>query len=431
MSNQLLKVVDYIINFLLQDNRQLAGKVGYTADIDEYHKYSVIIYPSGFFDSQQYGKQSSIPALPLQKIENTELLFGEPQIEYIKGKMVVKADIIASSFFLMSRYEEFVCKDYRDIHKRYEGVSSLQYRAGFIDRPIVDEYGKLLIKWLQQAGETVQQSKQGFRAIYLTHDVDSIGFYQNFRGVLGGLYRAILGRNGSVSNILQSIIDVRKDPAYNFRWLIDRDNEVTSAEKIFFVKALKKSKGFDLPHYNIEGKALKRLFQLFRTTSSRIGLHSSYQSFGDNKQIAIEQKFLAQATDETINLHRSHYLTILPPDKAHYYVKAGITDDFTIAFASVSGFRLGTCHAVNWINPKTLEIEPILLHPLTLMDCTLSNSNYMGLGYDEAFDYAQQLINQVKSHNGELVLLWHNTSFGDTDDNYHTKLYKAILELIK
>lgn len=431
MNSQILKVVDYIIEFLLQDNRHLAGKVGYTADIDEYSKYSVIITPSGFFDDKQYGKQSSIPVLPLQKIENTELLFGEPQIEYIKGKLVVKADIIASSFFLISRYEEFVSENYHDIHKRFDGLCSLPYRAGFIDRPIVDEYGKLLTKWLQQAGETVQPPKQGFRAIYLTHDVDAIGFYQNFRDVLSGLYRAVLRRNGSVLNILQSVIDIRKDPAYNFQWLIELDNEVTGAEKIFFVKALKKSKGFDRPHYNIESRVLKRLFKLFRTTSCKIGLHSSYQSFSDNEQIEREQNFLAQTTGETINLHRSHYLKILPPAMAHYYVKAGITDDFTLAFASVSGFRLGTCHAVNWINPCTFEIEPILLHPLTIMDCTLSNSNYMGFDYDEAFDYARRLINQVKSHNGELVLLWHNTSFGNASNNYHSKLYKAILELIK
>ena len=41
----LSELTDYIIKFLLHGNEHLADRVGYTADVSEYHKYSVIITP--------------------------------------------------------------------------------------------------------------------------------------------------------------------------------------------------------------------------------------------------------------------------------------------------------------------------------------------------------------------------------------------------
>jgi len=128
--------------------------------------------------------------------------------------------------------------------------------------------------------------------------------------------------------------------------------------------------------------------------------------------------------------HRSHYLTILPPDAPHHYVEAGITDDFTLGFAAVAGFRLGTCRPVRWINPATLTIEPITLHPLTIMDGSLSNSNYMNLNYEQAFEYSRKLIEEVRRHRGELVLLWHNTSVCRYQNGYQRTLYSDLIRFL-
>ena len=79
-----------------------------------------------------------MPTLPLKQLGNTPLLYGEPLIEQQNGQVVVHADIIASSFFLMSRYEEMVFSNSsRDNHGRFIGRPSLAYRSGFIDIAIV------------------------------------------------------------------------------------------------------------------------------------------------------------------------------------------------------------------------------------------------------------------------------------------------------
>ena len=107
-------------------------------------------------------------------------------------------------------------------------------------------------------------------------------------------------------------------------------------------------------------------------------------------------------------------------------------EDFTMGYADVAGFRLGTCHPVRWINPITRRLSPLLLHPLIIMDCSLDAPKYMGLSHDEAFTYGLNLIEQVRKVNGELVLLWHNENVMPSSPSYLRELYAELLnELAK
>jgi hypothetical protein len=108
--------------------------------------------------------------------------------------------------------------------------------------------------------------------------------------------------------------------------------------------------------------------------------------------------------------------------------EAGYTDDFTMGFADEAGFRLQTCRAIRWINPQTMQLTNLTLHPLIIMDCTLSNDNYMHLTEDEAYFLCERLIDKVKLHRGDLCLLWHNTSINNR--SYHRSLYPKIIEII-
>lgn len=134
---------------------------------------------------------------------------------------------------------------------------------------------------------------------------------------------------------------------------------------------------------------------------------------------------------ENIHLNRHHYLASREPEDLTKLIKAGITDDFTMGYADVSGFRLGTCRPVKWINPMTRQLTSLTLHPLSVMDCTLSESQYMGLSPDEAYQYCAELVREIRQHRGEIVWLWHNTSFAGTESDYHKKLYVRLLNLLK
>ena len=127
---------------------------------------------------------------------------------------------------------------------------------------------------------------------------------------------------------------------------------------------------------------------------------------------------------------RYHFLRTCSPEDMQVLADMGITDDYTMAFANHVGFRLGTTHPVKWINPKTMSLTSLTLHPMTLMECTLMEQRYMALNYNQSMHVAKQLVNQVYTHGGELVLLFHNTSFINSLDRGYGKLYVNLLRYI-
>lgn len=150
------KIRQYLIDFLIgpvvlqghgqERYRRRFELIGYTSDPEEMKQYPIVIIPSGFFDRRIYGTEAAYPQLPLAEWRGIPLLFGEPREEWHPetGQLILYADLLASAFFLVSRYEEMYCRKQRDDYGRFLGKYSLPYRAGFLQRPIVDEYGATL-----------------------------------------------------------------------------------------------------------------------------------------------------------------------------------------------------------------------------------------------------------------------------------------------
>lgn len=425
------KIIDYIIQFLIRDEHN-AHHVGYCNDKTQWPKYKVVIVPSNFFDNNIYGTQQSMPSLPLQEIEGIPFLYGSPHIEKIENTIVCHADLIASTYFLISRYEEYINpNNNRDTHGRYIGKQSIPAKANFIHRPIVEEYGELLRKLLQQTNITLSPIPQQINHIYLTHDVDSITNYRRLRGFLGGTYRSIVKRTESLTTILKSLFNINHDPAYTFPWILQQDNQLPEATQIYFIKATHNAKGFDRPTYNLIGKNFIHLKkEILKSSPNAIfGLHASYRSGNTPDIIVEEQKLLQYAIEnQRITTSRHHYLRSLQPNDMETLIDARITDDYTMSYADIAGFRLGTCRAVRFINPSTRKLTSLTLHPLTIMDCSLTHEKYMGLNYKESLLYAQNLIEQTKKYNGDLCLLWHNTIFSEKK---HKNLYYQLIQILQ
>lgn len=428
------QTIYYIIRFLLGVDRAGAysSLIGYTSDVRLFHKYKVVIVPSGFFQSSVYGTPESLPQLPLKEIEGVPLLFGTPKEECFEETWVIYADIIASSYFLLSRYEEIQKRDIRDKHGRFPGKESLPYKAGFIHRPIVEEYGKLLRHWLRKACVRIPEPQPELLKIWLTHDVDAPFFCRSLRNICRETLKGIGFRKAL--KLYQGPLE--KDPYYTFPWMLEQDSLVKNrfgdrCHILFFLKAGGRHAN-DKPHYQVRSHDIQKLLHLFKKNKALLGLHSSYEA-GIYPDLIPEEKMRLEHDWklENIHLNRHHYLASREPEDLTKLIKAGITDDFTMGYADVSGFRLGTCRPVKWINPMTRQLTSLTLHPLSVMDCTLSESQYMGLSPDEAYQYCAGLVREIRQHRGEIVWLWHNTSFAGTESDYHKKLYVRLLNLLK
>ena len=387
------EIVDYIIQFLLYGHAEAAKQVGYTADEAEWHNYRVVIVPNGHL-----GKEIIMPDLNEAKGERLE-------VEGTKSKTwVIHTDIIYNTFFFISRAEE-VINTQRDEHGRFLAKHSILGINNRLMIPTVDEYARMLMKLLDLPLPT-----PSFSQIYLTHDIDTIAHYRHLRGAIGGIVR------GEWRKVMASLKDIHNDPAFTFSWLISQDKQVEGAKCIYFVKDTE-GKGYDYPQYKLDGKDFETAEQLIENSGAKIGWHGSY--YGDDKA--------NRQLGDKAGLHRSHYLRC-SIDQMQRLAEVGVTDDFTMMFPDQVGFRLQTTRPVRWINPKTMQLTDLVLHPLTVMDCTLSNSNYMNLSEDEAYFECQRLFEKVHQNSGEVVILWHNTII--TDDGYHRSLYPKLLNLL-
>ena len=387
------EIINYIKTWLLYGNADAAQMIGYTADEREWQKYKLVIVPNGHL-----GKDIVLPDLTTPVVEQWSASDAPEQVV-----AVVCNDLIYNTFFFISRAEEVINKQ-RDEHGRFAAAYSVLGERNRLMVPTLDEYARLVMK---AVGQPLPPS--GFAHIYLTHDIDTIAHYRHLRGALGGLWR------GEWRQVLRSWRDIEYDPAYTFPWLVEQDSRVPLAEKIYFVKH-SFGKGYDYPQYNHRSPDAHRLRKFLEWNKVTIGWHSSYYGVG-----SIEQR--SKRRDE-LSVHRSHYLNC-SIENMRKLVSLGITDDYTMGFADQAGFRLQTSRAVLWIDPERMQLTELVLHPLIIMDVTLSSKNYMALDQVEATYVCQQLIDKVRMHNGDLCLLWHNTSINQTD--YHKSLYPELL----
>ena len=387
------EIIDYIIQFLLYGNEQAAKQVGYTADEAEWQNYRVVIVPSG-----QLGKEIVMPDFSEAKGERLEAKGTE------QPTWIIRTDIVYNTFFFISRAEE-VINTQRDEHGRFLAKYSILGKNNRLMIPTVDEYARMLMKLLDLPLPT-----PSFSQIYLTHDIDTVAHYRHWRGAIGGILR------GQWRKVIASLKNLHNDPAFTFSWLIAQDKKVEGAKRIYFVKDTM-GKGYDYPQYKLDGKDFETAEMLIENSGAKIGWHGSYYG-GDKANRLLGDK---------AGLHRSHYLRC-SIDQMQRLAEVGVTDDFTMMFPDQVGFRLQTTRAVRWINPKTMTLTDLVLHPLTVMDCTLSNSNYMNLSEDEAYFECQRLFDKVHQNAGEVVILWHNTIV--TNDGYHRALYPKLLNLL-
>ena len=425
----MLEIVRYLLQFMIGENHyeEISHLVGYCSDSASFQPFKVVIVPSDFFKEGVYGSNKTNPSIPLKHIDGVPLLFGTPDIERVGDTIVVHADLVASAYFLVSRYEEMLHRHLRDAHGRFPGRESLPYRAGFIDRPIVEEYGQLIRKWLKQNGVTLSEPAAQIRKINLTHDVDEPFYCRTWRNVA----RHLLSGRSLASAIRAKYGPVERDLYFTFPWMLHQDNVLQleigedRCQSFLFFKAGGKTKK-DKPYYHLDGKDIRVLLALCREHRVIVGLHSSYSAGMTPSFIATEKKQLETTFGMEIKHNRHHYLSSREPEEMEYLEQEGFTDDYTMGYADVSGFRLGTSLPVRYINCQTRRLTSLTLHPLIIMDGTLNHPNYMNLTAEKAEAYCFQLIQRIQQVNGDLTLLWHNTSVVE-GAGYLRDLYRKII----
>lgn len=435
------EIIDYIKTFLTYGNEQAARHVGYTANEADWQHYKVVIIPGKNILTGERREWTEPHLTSLPQAEKQGEFYDEFG-DKMGGTWVIREDIIYNTLYLISlageahlnelREEDAERAEWTDEHGRVPSAHSALGKQGLHTTPIVDQYARLITELVEAP---LPDSR--FSRIVLTHDVDTIDHYRHLRGFVGALSR------GEVKKAIGAMAGIEFDPAYTFPWLMKMDSKVSNAQQIYFIKA-GRGKGYDYPQYDLEGADFRQLATYLNEEGAEFGLHTSYEAAGlidateEAEQAAeVIEKEKQELFNALVPLDadpdeiptRWHYLRATSLECLQALADAGITDDYTMGWADHVGFRMGTTRPVRWINPTTMRLTDLTLHPQSLMDCTLSNAQYMHIqSEEEAYDTCLEVIQQVRQYGGELVLLWHNNNVeGQT---YHRHLYQSIIEYL-
>ena len=445
------KIRQYLIDFLVGslwvqsegDDRfqRRFEAIGYTDDPEQMKLYPIVIIPSGFFKMDVYGTKESMPTLPLKTWRGIPLLFGEPREEWSAdgSQLIIHADLLASTYFLISRYEEMYRRSERDSYGRFPGKSALPYRAGFLHRPIIDEYGEALRQILLETGIAerhnlrLEERPHTFSRVNLTHDLSRPYNYRGWRSFL----RAWLKQKNSPLEAarLSFSADV-EDDYFTFPKFLKWDRNTCDSlgrdrSDIFLFIRMPSRHPLDKPYYSLHSLYLRRILSIAAKHKVLLALQCSYAAGHQSELISKERHQFEKAFRQRPRGLRHNKLTSCEPEDLLQAYVSGFRNDYSMGYADVVGFRLGTCRPVKFINPNTRLLTELILHPLVLRDLTLSDQRYMALEQDEAERIAHDLIRTTARYNGELTLLWHNDLLSQKTHPWHSVLYRSMLRLIE
>lgn len=416
--------IEYILKFLLGDDSE---SVYYGNDYKNEKK--LIIWKSEFWDDGVYGTASSIPITPLKKLpysEDIPFLFGDDRIEKKDGQMIIYADVIASSFYMMSRYEEMLFPQKRDALGCYLAKYSIMFENGYGLRPIVDEYSKYLKSLLFELDGIDRKSECGFSKIWLTHDLDAPFYFHRFDNLIRQWVKNIFVPSCRVHNCLKKYISGENDPYDTFDRIFELDNKVkaasSNAEAIYFIITAKNH--FWNTYRNIKSKKYKKLIRRILNNGDGFGVHLSLEA-GKNSH-RIKSEVARMPINNTPIRSRYHYLRWIDIQAVSYILDSGINEDYTLGYADHAGFRVGTCHSYYFMDPTEGSLTKLKIIPMQIMEVNYSK-DFMDLSYQDALKISKEIVDQVYAHGGELNVLWHNNQM--TND-YYEDLYSEVLDYV-
>ncbi|MFH1298008.1 MAG: polysaccharide deacetylase family protein [Bacteroidota bacterium] len=341
--------------------------------------------------------------IPVRRFRDIPVLF-----ESTRPDAGFPFDLLAASFYLVSRYEEYHSINHDKYH-RFSASSSLAFQGGFLDKPVVNIWLKLFIDRLRAMYPVLTTRQEPY--YYLpTIDIDHAFayLYRSFYRTMGGIGRALShGRLVEVLERFRVLTGISPDPYDTFSFIrsLHKGHQLPSLCFVLFADY-----GGNDNNISVNGRGLKDLMKSL-VTWSELGIHPSLSSSNHPSRLQKEIDGLAKATGTEITRSRQHFLKFSFPSTFQHLATLGIQDEYSMGYASHPGFRAGIAHPFRFFDLTLNEEKPLRIHPVPVMDVTFRD--YLRLTPEESLHEIKQIISQVRLYHGRFISLWHNESLSD------------------
>lgn len=321
---------------------------------------------------------------------------------------IIPFDILAASFYFVSRYEEYL-PFIQDKHGRYRYEESLAFQNCFLQKPIVNIWVKNLGEKLKGIYPDLEFAKHYFR-FYNTIDIDSAysfkekGMFRKLYGFAKDFFKGNLSECGYRFNV---IFRGKTDPYDNFDYQISliKKYKLKTIYFILFGRYGKYDK--NISPYN---KRFHRLIK-YLCDYAKVGIHPSYSSFDQEEELSIQIKELEQVIHKPILRSRFHFLRFRLPISYRRLLDNMISDDYSMGYSKTIGFRAGICSGYNFFDLEIDGETKLRVHPFAIMDVALKDG--LGLNKEEALIKIKQIVDEIIAVKGDFISVWHNQSLSE------------------
>lgn len=332
-------------------------------------------------------------------------------------------DVFAASFYLVSRYEEYLPFD-EDEYGRFPHTASLSYKENFLHLPLVNIWSEELKKTLRLIFPSLKLPANDFRFIP-TYDIDIAFSFRN-KGVkrnTGGFLKNVFkGEWTMLKKRIEVVQGDEQDPFDCYEWLDDIHEELNLLPVYFFLVA-EKQEGYD-KNISPDNEEFQQLIKR-HAEKYFVGVHPSWKSNESETILRKEIETMGMlAGNRNIVISRQHYIKMKLPETYQRLVKEGIELDFSMGYGTINGFRASVASPFKWFDLSKNETTNLTIYPFCFMD---ANSFYeLKQTTEQAYKEMQQLYAAVNKVNGTFVTIWHNHFLG-TDPMFSG--WKGMYEL--
>ena len=336
-------------------------------------------------------------------------------------------DIFSATFYLLSRYEEYLPHN-KDRHGRYHHSQSTAALNGFLRIPLINKWLLYFADFLRKRYPAIQLRKNGF-SYHPTYDIDVAfdwkgkGFWRNTGQLLSLFAKQDYKKISWGTKVLKG---EENDPSDNFEFFANLHDRL-SLKPVYFFLISKRVTRYD-KNLSPERDGMRNLIQQLAAKNS-VGIHPSYYSMRDENLLKSEKFLLEEIAVVTVQKSRQHYLRFVLPETYRQLIDAGIKEEYSMGYGSVNGFRASYAGAFYWYDLEKEQQTNLSIHPFCYMDSNVIF--HQKLTPAESIEELKYFYNACKAVNGAFITVMHNHFMGDNDIEWRNAYEQFLYDTIK
>lgn len=404
----------------------LGISIGFTTKIEEFIAHEGI--------KISYGKQALGNEIFIQNVEllleqglaDVEIKMGNweeiPCFFALSENSSIPYDIFAASFYLLSRYEEYM-PHVKDEKGRFPASESLAFQEDFLELPIIDIWAYKFLKILRNKFPDREFSRRSFKTENIVVVTEAFCYKKKgiVRTIIGFLIDVFQFNVKYVIDRIRVMMNFKKDPFNTY-------SEIIRYLKIYKIdlKFMFQVSDFSTHDRNINHNRT-RLHSLIKSVAdyAEVGLHLGYYANQEIQVLKSEKLRLEEILKRPLKSSLNNKYNLFLPDTYNNLAELEIKHDFSMGYPNTLGFRAGTCTPFLFYDLNFEVTTPLLLHPYCINLKAMET-----LKEAEVEKKVGELKKEVQNADGTLVAIFSNEDFSEyTYSKRNFSILKTINEI--